>query len=169
MKWNEIIIDSILNELRVIHCDDIIYKIINNKINIHLGIFREPFSSLISAGSKKIESRFSKNKIVPFGKLYKEDLILMKKPGGPIFGMFIAGCVTNYIIKDRNAISNIILRFGDLICIDYDKSFLERHNSSNYLTLIEIKKFIRIKPITIIKKDRRGWLLIKESINLNII
>ncbi|MCI9434957.1 MAG: hypothetical protein HFI86_06785 [Bacilli bacterium] len=44
-------------------------KIKNQKI--HLGIFSEPYLTYMLEGKKTIESRFSKNKIVPYNKIQK--------------------------------------------------------------------------------------------------
>lgn len=53
---------------------------------IHLGVFTEPYLSLMLNGVKTIESRFSKNKILPYNQISKNDIVIIKKSGGQILG-----------------------------------------------------------------------------------
>ena len=48
------------------------------KSNLHLGIFTEPYLTYMLNGEKTIESRFSKNKIAPYNKIDKSDIVIVK-------------------------------------------------------------------------------------------
>lgn len=47
---------------------------------IHLGIFSEPYLTYMLEGKKTIESRFSKNKIIPYNQITKDDIVIVKNP-----------------------------------------------------------------------------------------
>src|SRR5690349_3026855 len=51
---------------------------------MHLGVFTEPFLQFVLDGSKTIESRFSMNRCAPYRAVNAGDLILLKRPAGPI-------------------------------------------------------------------------------------
>ena len=52
-------------------------KIQNTKC--HLGVFTEPYLTYMLDGKKTIESRFSKNKILPYNQISKDDIVIVKK------------------------------------------------------------------------------------------
>lgn len=56
--------DEIINNLKQQLPDGKIKEL--QKHNLHLGIFTEPRLTYMLEGKKTIESRFSKNKILPF-------------------------------------------------------------------------------------------------------
>lgn len=49
---------------------------IKNK-NVHLGIFSDPYLTYMLDGLKSIESRFSKNRIAPYNKITKDDIVII--------------------------------------------------------------------------------------------
>ena len=79
--YNEII-NNLENEISFEKLESI-----KNK-KIHLGIFSEPYLSYMLDGSKTIESRFSKNKIVPYNKISKDDIVVVKKSSGKVLAYF---------------------------------------------------------------------------------
>lgn len=69
-------------------------EMIKNK-KIHLGIFSEPYLTYILEGKKKVESRFSKNKILPYNQISKDDIVIVKKSGGNVLAYFT---IKNFLI-----------------------------------------------------------------------
>ncbi len=47
----------------------------------HIAILRQPFFNMVLSGEKTIESRWSMNKVAPFGKVSVGDEILLKETG----------------------------------------------------------------------------------------
>jgi ASC-1-like (ASCH) protein len=98
MKWKGKLINNIIEQLK----DDsqwgntIEKMLLDTSVGIHLAIFNEPFLSLVYSKEKKIESRFSMNKISPFEKVRKGDVIILKESGGLVNGVFVAGEVKFY-------------------------------------------------------------------------
>lgn len=129
--------------------------------NLHLAIFIEPYLSYIISGKKKVESRFSINKCAPFGKVKKGDIVLIKKSGGPIVGYCKVEDVWYYKL-DSKSFNDIKDNYSDLLCVE-DSDFWEERKRSSYATLIRLTNFQQISPIQVIKKDRRGWVVLKND------
>ena len=165
MKWKDSLIKELINELKDdINWSDIVAELEENRnIGVHLAIFNEPFLSLIYEGKKKIESRFSINRVGPYHKIYKGDIVILKESGGFVTGLFLAGEVRYFSNLDINVLKNIEISYGGLICSHYSMDFWAMREKSNYATLINIAKVQKITPIKIHKKDRTGWSVILQK------
>jgi hypothetical protein len=168
MKWKDKIINHFVNELRGdSKWSSIVEKISSDSsIGVHLAIFNEPFLSLIINGKKKIESRFSMNKITPFMKVRKGDIVILKESGGLVTGAFIAGDVKYINNLDKIILKKIENDYGELICSNYDKNFWENRTKARYVSLIEVKNVKRLKPFKSEKNDRSGWSILKDRISI---
>ena len=51
-------------------------------VQVHLAVMVEPYLSRVLDGSKTIESRFSRKKIAPWGRVSSGDVVVLKKSGG---------------------------------------------------------------------------------------
>ena len=58
------------------------------KNRIHLALCREPYIQYMISGTKTIESRITKNKCIPYGKVEKDDLVY-KTDRGPVLAVFL--------------------------------------------------------------------------------
>lgn len=52
---------------------------------LHLAVMAEPYLTRILQGEKTLESRLSRNRIPPYGRLDVGDVVLMKKPAGTLW------------------------------------------------------------------------------------
>lgn len=161
MKWKDKLISSFIKQLG--NNNKLTHLLKNEKIKIHLAVFKEPFSSLIFSKTKTIESRFSINNIPPFKVVQKGDIILIKKSGGFVCGFFQAGKVINFQDVTPREISVIKNKYNTSICGSYETGFWEKRKKSKYITLIEIKNINTVEPFAIAKKDRRAWVVINYS------
>jgi hypothetical protein len=144
----------------------------SNKVNeffnkpsagIHLAIFNEPFLTLILKGEKKIETRFSVNKISPFRKVVEGDVVILKESGGFVKGAFIVGKVEYYENTNESTINEIKNKYETLICSSYDETFWESRKKANYVSLIEVKRVKEFKPFKSKKNNRMAWATLKEN------
>lgn len=136
----------------------------SKKVNVHLGIFVEPYLQYILDGKKTLESRFSINRTAPYNKVYDGDILLLKRSSGPIVGI----CYINKAFSLRlkcSSINEIRERYELALCIE-SADFWYRKKDSKYATLMEIKQVTVIKSeINFIKKDRRGWIVLQTNSN----
>jgi hypothetical protein len=97
-------------------------------VGVHVAIFSEPFLSYVLAGTKTVDSRFSKHRIAPYGGVVAGDVILIEQAGGPVVGVCSAERVWYYEL-DKDTMIDIRYRFGALICADegfWDSGMNER-------------------------------------------
>lgn len=127
---------------------------IKNK-KIHLGIFSEPYLTYMLDGKKTIESRFSKNRIVPYNKITKDDIVIIKKSSGDVLGYFTIKEVLFFDLNDTS-INEIKEKYYKQLCVD--ETFWTTKKNSNYATLIIIDNIVELKPFHINKKGMQTWI-----------
>jgi len=166
MKWKDKVFREIAKEIY----NDKEWSDITNKLNsgrndfgVHVAIFSEPYLTLVLKGEKTVESRFSINRISPFGRIYKGDLVLLKKAGGPIVGMFICGDVLFFSKLNKQTLKNLENIFAKQICSYVDEDFWESRINCKYATLINIEKVRGTFPIQISKSDRTAWSIVQSK------
>jgi len=165
MKWKGKLINSIVKQLKEdSKWSKTIEKfLIDPTVGFHLAVCNEPFMSLILNCEKKFESRFSINKISPYLKVAKGDIVILKISGGLVTGAFVAGEVKFFHIDNKDTLHEIETLYGQLICSSYDALFWDKRQKSKYATLIEVKKVIKLQPFKTHKKDRTAWTILREG------
>ncbi len=126
----------------------------------HLAIFSGNIAEDIFSGKKTIDSRFSKAKIAPFGKVSAGDTVFVKPSGEEITGQFRVKKVIFFDGLTPKDIEDIKNRFGKAISVDDD--YWKKRMDAKYATLIFIdssNKFIT-SPFKVNKQDLRGWMVL---------
>lgn len=131
-------------------------------MTIHLAIFSDPYLDYMIEGKKTIESRFSKNRALPYQKVKYNDIIIIKKSSGPVIGYFYAGECLFFDFK-KDDIDEIFNEYRKPLCVDDE--FIKNKMNSNYATLIKVQKFVSVKPFKISKRGMSTWLILKECKN----
>ncbi len=168
MKWSEIIIERLKNELIAdTEFSDIYEKLESPRLNIriHLAIFNEPFLSFLFNGQKTIESRFSKNNISPHGAVKAGDIVVLKKTGGDIKGILQVGRVIFSGPMNELTFDELKEKYSEGICSYIDPDFWETRSNANYATLFTVARLKRLSPFSIEKKDRRGWVNLTNTVS----
>jgi len=125
----------------------------------HLAILNGEAIGAIFSGRKKIEGRFSKIKIAPFGKVAAGDNVLMKLPGEKIVGQFLVDHVISFDHPTKSEIDDLKRKYHSALSLP--SSFWLEHEKINFVTLMFIRtvnKFIIEPKIT--KKDLRPWVVL---------
>jgi hypothetical protein len=130
-------------------------------VGVHLGVFIEPFLEAILDGRKTIESRFGVHRSPPFDRVQPGDLILLKRSGGPVVGIALAGEATYYHL-DSDVLEDIRERFATQIYAE-DDEFWNARAQKRFASLIEIDEVTKIETLSIEKRDRRGWVTYAEG------
>ncbi len=145
--------NEILNNLKE-QLPESTYRSIEKR-TLHLGIFTEPYLSLMLNGKKTIESRFSKRKMLPYDKITKDDIVIIKKSSGNVVGYFTIEDI-KFFDLNTIAITEIKKLYNKELCVS-ENFWLEKQNS-NYETLIFIKEIHLLEPFKINKKGMSTWL-----------
>lgn len=127
-----------------------------NKSRIHIAVMVEPYLSYILEGKKTIESRFSKNRMSPFQKINKGDIIILKKSGGGYVAAFEAGEVRFFEPEDEKDIEEIRREYNDRLCIAND--FWELKSDSRFVTLIDVTNLCVFKEFQMNEPNRKSWI-----------
>lgn len=129
--------------------------------SLHLAVFVEPYLQFILDGKKTVESRFSSNRCAPYRAVQAGDLVLLKRSGGPVEGICQVADVWSYRL-DPASWDEIRSGFGRQLCIS-DSEFWSEKSRASYATLMRIQRSRRLLPITVGKRDRRGWVILRTQ------
>ncbi len=125
---------------------------------IHLGIFSEPYLTYMLDGKKTIESRFSKNKILPYHNINEDDIVIVKKSSGSVVAYFT---IKKVLFFDLTVTSIIDIKNKYSKGLQVDDSFWNSKKNSRYATLIFIDKLVKLPAFNINKKGMQTWLIVK--------
>jgi hypothetical protein len=127
---------------------------------VHLGVFVEPFLSLVLDGSKSVESRFSTRRCAPFHRVGVGDIMLLKGASGPVKGICEVAKAWYFDLRST-PIAKVRERFGRAICADDD--FWRSRQEADYATLLKVQAVRELPPFSCPKRDRRGWVVFPAS------
>jgi hypothetical protein len=130
-------------------------------VRIHLAVFQEPYLRYIIDGSKTIESRFSRNTCAPYGRVDTGDILLLKRSGGPVEALCRAADAWFYQLEPSSW-SEIRHRFGKSLRVS-DEFLLSRAQAC-FATLIRIDEVYPVSPVSVNKRDRRGWVVLHDTL-----
>jgi hypothetical protein len=132
----------------------------NSSFSVHLGVFIEPFLQYILDGKKTMETRFSVVRCAPYKRVEEGDILLLKKSGGAIVGLCQIRSAQFYRLEKDSW--NEIKTFARDICAE-DPGFWEQRKNASFASLMRIQNVKTIPAITVNKRDRRGWVVVKEA------
>lgn len=130
------------------------------KFSIHLAVFVEPFLQYILDGKKTMETRFSVVRCAPFERVMNGDVILLKKSGGDVVGLCKVRSARFYRLEKKAW--DEIKTFASEICAE-DPHFWEQRKNASFATLLRVNRVMITAPISVKKRDRRGWVVLKEA------
>ena len=128
----------------------------------HLAILSPDWIELILSGDKTIESRFSKVRCAPFGKVNTGDVVFMKESCGLVKGAFRVGKVQTFENLTEEQVTYIdgnyhFEIFGQGV---HHWSHREKWYASKHATLIHIAEKLEYNtPFAIHKRDPRAWVV----------
>jgi len=128
----------------------------------HIAVCDSKILSLIMNGSKTIESRFSINRIAPFGYIEEGDTVYFKKTGGPVVGKAIAGRVQFFSKLTGREVQLLKEEYNNMI--QADEEYWNCKMSARYGTLIYLDEVEQLSPIDIKKRDRRPWVICNNNV-----
>ena len=138
----------------------------------HLAILSPGWIELILDGSKTIESRFTKVRCAPFGKVHEGDIVYLKESGGLVKGMFRVADVETY----ENLTDGQIC---DLFCKEYREQIFsslsalmrrppDKWLSAKHATLIHINDPVAFEEpgFPFPKRDPRAWVVLEAQLHI---
>ena len=128
----------------------------------HLAILSQGWIELILTGDKTIESRFSKVRCAPFGKVDAGDVVFLKESGGLVKGAFCVGKVETYENLTARQRHDIFQKYHFKIFAgaQWINTVPEDWWASKHATLIHIAETLEFNTsFSIHKRDPRAWVV----------
>jgi hypothetical protein len=127
---------------------------------LHVAVMREPYLTLLLEGRKTVESRFSVNRVCPFDAVEVGDVLVLKAQSGPVVGLALVEHTAFYVL-DPDTLAKIRREFTSRICAD--GAFWRARANARYGSLLRVAAPLRIEPLRLAKRDRRGWVRITRA------
>lgn len=125
----------------------------------HLAIFYPEAAQKIFTGSKKVDLRASKKKIVPYGAVTAGDTVLVKVAGRKVMGKFTVEKTVFYDHPSLADLSKIEKQYRKLIFAP--EKFWKNFAEAKFVSLIFIGLAQRLLlPSSWKKRDLRGWVVL---------
>lgn len=134
----------------------------------HLAIMKKGYIEKILSGEKKIESRFSINRVTPYHKIAPGDRVYMQEVGKEVTAVFEVQDVRFFDHLSGEKVDELRTQYGEDICADDD--FWTMKRNAKYATLIYIKAPSTIAPFKVCKHDRSAFKTaqnIKEEMTIS--
>ena len=135
----------------------------------HLAILSPGWTELILDGSKTIESRFTKVRCAPFGKVHAGDIVYLKESGGLVKGMFRVAKVETYEnLTDAQICDLFYKEYREQIFAsmsDLMRRPPEKWLTAKHATLIHISDPVTFdEPLSFSKRDPRAWVVLDQPL-----
>lgn len=143
----------------------------------HLAILTPGWIELILDGSKTIESRFTKVRCAPFGKVHEGDTVYLKESGGLVKGMFTVAKVETFENLNLHEIHDLYQKHKKAIFaqsfpikvsglpISYDPP--EKWLTARHATLIHVSDPVAFDdPFAYRQKGRSAWLVLDAPLQV---
>lgn len=156
------LVDKVLSTVQGdVFWEERLTSVVSAAIGLHLAIFVEPYLSYLLEGRKTIESRFATRRCPPYGRIHPGDLVLIKRSGGPILGLCEVAETWFYHL-DPASWQYIREEFAQALCAQ-DPAFWQARQAASFATLMRVAAVRTLVPIRYLKRDRRGWVVLKPS------
>lgn len=167
-RWETVLLRQLKNHVKHSTWHDVISEALppNKTRGLHLAIFLPPFLDYIISGQKTIESRFSVTRIPPYMSVAPKDLILLKHSSGAIEAICEVGEAWTYELH-KDSLKELREQYAARLCAT-DSTFWSARKHSRFVTLMLINGVARIEPLTISKRDPRGWVVLNRQERENL-
>jgi hypothetical protein len=128
---------------------------------VHLAVFNQPYLDFLLEGRKTVESRFSAVRCPPYQRVKSGDVLVLKPAGGPIVGLCLVQHVWFYTL-DRSSWRHVRRTFAKDLCAQ-DPKFWQEREHAQFATLMRVTKPTTIAAVECEKRDRRGWVVLREA------
>ena len=98
-------------------------------------------------------------RVPPYQRVYRADVLLLKRPAGPIVGLCEVVDTWFYSLTS-DSLDTIRELFARSLCADEPDFWISRQQA-RFATLMRIARVQAVDPIVCHKKDRRGWVVIR--------
>lgn len=124
----------------------------------HLAILHPEPLRLILAGEKTIESRLSRVRATPYGRVAAGDILHLKRAGGPVLGRATVARVEQYGDLTPVAVQAAAERYREEL--RWAPAFLAAKANCRYAVLIWLADVAVVEPWAHRQRGRAGWVVL---------
>ena len=136
-------------------------------MNYHLAILKGCYLDAILSGEKNIESRFTKTRRSPFGRISAGDKIFFKAVSGLVRAVGTVGAVKEFEGLTPGQMKELKAEYNGQI--GGSDEYWRYKLGSRFGVLVWLKEVRAIEPVRIEKKDWRAWVELTEQENFGLI
>ena len=118
--------------------------------NYHLVILKKPYLDAILAGRKRVESRFTHTRRVPFGRVLTGDKLFLKQSCGPVCATAAVAAVKSFDDLTPKRILELQTEYNHLI--GGSDQYWQSKADCRFGFLVWLSKVRAVKPVRIEKK-----------------
>ena len=135
--------------------------------NYHLAILKQSYLNAILEGSKVVESRLTKTRRAPLGRIEAGDKIFFKVSSGAVCAVGVVADVKSFTCLTPAKVVELKEQYNHLVLGDDD--YWVGKADSKFAVLVWLKDVRVIEPIRISKKDWRAWVVLTEKNNFGLL
>jgi hypothetical protein len=129
---------------------------------LHLAVLVDPYLDYILEGRKTVESRFGITRGLPFGRIRRGDLIVLKRSAGPVVGIARVSKSESMSLSEDTWLR--LRALTKQICAD--EQFWRERRDKRFATIAFIDRVRSLTALSVEKTDRRGWVILPQEKNL---
>ena len=128
----------------------------------HLVILRPPFLRRVLDGSKRVECRLAARRIAPYRQVRRGDMLWLKLASGPIKARTRVAQTWHFALDEMEDRGELVRRFDGVLGAP---GWLgENLPQARYATFVRLGRVEEVPDVWIDKRDRRGWVVLKEGL-----
>jgi len=131
---------------------------------IHVAILKPGYIKDILAGRKTIESRLTKTRQPPHGRIEEGQRLFLKASGGPFMATAVASAVSGFEDMQREDVKQLRKQYGEQI--GGDDAYWALKRDSRFATLIELTD---VEPIEVGPKYKvaymKAWYVLDDALS----
>lgn len=136
-------------------------------VKYHLVILKKPYLDWIIEGKKTIESRFTKTRREPFGRIGIGDKLFLKESSGFVCATAEVSAVESFENVTQEIMQAIKKKYNSAI-LGSDE-YWESKMDCKYGVLVWVRDVRKMRPVRINKKDWRAWVVLSENENYGLL
>lgn len=126
----------------------------------HLMIVHERYAPLLLSGRKAVESRLSKDRRAPFGRVSPGEVVYLKTTGGPVFARARVTRVDEFDDLTPGQLDSLRSAYDDRVCAD--DAYWDERSDARYATMVWLGE---VRPVTdaarvpaaLLSPSRHAW------------
>lgn len=127
-------------------------------VRIHVAVMAGPYLDKILDGSKTVESRITKNRLAPYGRISCGDVILFKQSSGPIRALALVKEASCTELRPGQSLEDITQDY--LQGLAYEPGYLEAKDGARYFTFLLLDQVTPTAEARLRKRDRQTWVTV---------